>query len=186
MSEPIPDIEEGSGRPVEAGLFGVAANALAAIGTIWIFLLMFLIVADVVGRNFLDSPITGVAEMAARSVVAIVFLQLSAAVLAGRMTRADFLVNYIRKVSPGLMRGIDILFLLVGAAVFAAITYASFPEMTKAWRTGEYFGVQGIFTIPTLPFRAIIVVGSVAAIIAYLILSIRAVSQDRLDAKAAS
>lgn len=186
MSEPIPDTEEGTGRPVEAGLFGVAANALAAIGTIWIFLLMFLIVADVVGRNFLSSPITGVAEIAARSVVAIVFLQLSAAVLAGRMTRADFLVNYIAKVSPGLMRAIDILFLLVGAAVFAAITYAAFPEMTKAWRTGEYFGVQGIFTIPTLPFRAIIVVGSVAAIISYLILTVRAATRDQGSAKAGS
>ncbi|MCO6386059.1 TRAP transporter small permease subunit [Aliihoeflea sp. 40Bstr573] len=186
MSEPIPDIEEGTGRPAAAGLFGVAANALAAIGTIWIFLLMFLIVADVIGRNFLDSPITGVAEIAARSVVAIVFLQISAAVLAGRMTRADFLVNYIRKVSPGLMRAIDVVFLLVGAAVFAAITYAAFPEMTKAWRSGEYFGVQGIFTIPTLPFRAIIVIGSVAALISYLILTVRAATQDDFEAEAGS
>jgi TRAP-type C4-dicarboxylate transport system permease small subunit len=186
MSAPIPDIEEGAGRPVDAGLFGIAANALAAIGTIWIFLLMFLIVADVVGRNFLDSPITGVAEMAARSVVAIVFLQISAAVLAGRMTRADFLVNYIRKVSPGLMRAIDVLFLFVGAAVFAAITYASWPEMIDAWRTGEYFGVRGIFIIPTLPFRAIIVIGSVAALISYLILAVRVARQDDSAAKAIS
>lgn len=186
MSEPIPDIEEGTGQPVDGGLFGIAANALAAIGTIGIFLLMFLIVADVIGRNFLDSPITGVAEMAARSVVAIVFLQISAAVLAGRMTRADFLVNYIRKVSPGLMRAIDVLFALVGAAVFAAITYASWPELADAWRTGEYFGVQGIFTIPTLPFRAIMVVGSVAAIISYLILTVRIATQDDVEAKAGS
>lgn len=171
MSEPIPPVEEGNSPPVGGGLFGVAANALAAVGTIWIFLLMFLIVADVIGRNFLSSPITGVAEIAARSVVAIVFLQLSAAVLAGRMTRADFLVNFLQKVAPGLTRALDVLFALVGAAIFGAIAYASWPELASAWRTNEYFGVQGIFTIPTLPFRAIIVIGSVAAITSYIILA---------------
>lgn len=186
MSELIPDIEEGTGPAADGGLFGLAANTLAAIGTIWIFLLMFLIVADVIGRNFLSSPITGVAEMAARSVVAIVFLQLSAAVLAGRMTRADFLTNSIRKVSPGLMRAIDVVFLLIGAAVFAAVAYASWPELIKAWNTGEYFGVQGIFTIPTLPFRAIIVIGALFAVVSYLILTVRVVVQHEEPSKASS
>jgi TRAP-type C4-dicarboxylate transport system permease small subunit len=186
MNDATPPTDEGMGQSVDAGLFGSAANGLAAIGTIWIFLLMFLILADVIGRNFLNSPITGVAEIAARSVVAIVFLQVSSAVLAGRMTRADFLADYIRVVAPNLMRAIDVLFALVGAAVFAAITYASWPEMTSAWRTNEYFGVQGIFTIPTLPFRAIIVVGSVAALLSYLILALRAVGLHPASAKANS
>ena len=53
---------------------------MASIGTVWTFLLMLLIVADVIGRSFLSLPITGVAEVAGQSVVAIVFLQLGAAV----------------------------------------------------------------------------------------------------------
>jgi TRAP-type C4-dicarboxylate transport system permease small subunit len=73
------------------------ANAMAAIGTVWIFLMMLLIVADVLGRNFFDAPITGVAEFAARSVASIVFLQLAAAVCSGRMTRSDFLLRIIGK-----------------------------------------------------------------------------------------
>jgi hypothetical protein len=32
------------------------ANALASIGTVWIFLIMALVVADVIGRDFLNSP----------------------------------------------------------------------------------------------------------------------------------
>lgn len=52
-------------------------------------------------------------------------LTMSAAVLAGRRTRADFLTNYIRKGSPGLMQAIDVVFLHIGAAVFAAVAYAS-------------------------------------------------------------
>lgn len=160
-------------RPPRGNLYALAANVLAAIGTIWIFLLMFLIVADVLGRNFFNMPITGVAEIAAHSVVAIVFLQVSSAVLADRLTTADFLTRIIRARAPALMRAIDTLFLLVGALVFAAITYASWPQLRTSWLRGEYFGVQGVFTIPTLPFRAIIVIGSVAAIVAYLILAWR-------------
>jgi TRAP-type C4-dicarboxylate transport system permease small subunit len=43
------------------------ANLLASVGTVWIFLIMALVVADVIGRDFLDSPITGVAEFSSRS-----------------------------------------------------------------------------------------------------------------------
>jgi TRAP-type C4-dicarboxylate transport system permease small subunit len=46
------------------------ARILAGIGTVWIFALMILIVVDVLGRNFFNSPVTGVAEVAGRSVVA--------------------------------------------------------------------------------------------------------------------
>jgi TRAP-type C4-dicarboxylate transport system permease small subunit len=155
---------------VPGGVFAIVSKLLSAIGTIWIFLLMFLIVADVMGRNFLNRPITGVAEIAAHSVVAIVFLQISLAVLSDKLTTADFLVRIIRARAPFVMEVIQILFLAFGALVFAGITYAAWPEMVNSWRTSEYFGVRGLFTIPTLPFRAIIVIGSVAAVIAYLIL----------------
>mgnify|MGYP002152415905 CR=1 FL=1 len=48
-------------------LAGIAA-IMSSIGTIGIGALMGLVVADVVGRNFLDAPITGVSEIAARAV----------------------------------------------------------------------------------------------------------------------
>ena len=32
-----------------------------------------------------------------------------------------------------------------------------------AWQGAEFFGVQGVFTIPTAPFRAITVLGSMVA-----------------------
>lgn len=148
--------------------FSLAANILAAVGTLWILALMGVIVADVVGRNLLDRPITGVAETAGHSVVAIVFLQLTSAVLAGRMTRADFVARIIAGRAPWLGRLLDALFALVGALVFAAIIYASWPDLSAAWTRGEFFGVPGVFTVPTWPFRAIIVLGSAGAMVAYL------------------
>lgn len=144
-------------------------NVLAAIGTVWIFFLMLLVVADVVGRNFLDKPITGVAEFAARSVSAIVFLQLAAAIGAGKMTRSDFLQRILLRWSPRSVAVTDSLFAVLGAVLFLALAWISWPELLSSWKGNEYFGVQGVYMIPTWPFRGLVVVGSVAAAIAYLL-----------------
>lgn len=144
------------------------ADALAAIGTVWIFLMMLLVVADVLGRNFFDAPITGVAEFAARSVASIVFLQLAAAICAGRMTRSDFLLQIIGRRSTGALKGLEVFNVLVGALLFLVLATIAWPEFTAALQASEYFGVQGVYTVPTWPFRLLIVVGSVFAAVAYL------------------
>lgn len=149
-------------------LFHRLSNLFAAIGTLWIFSLMFLIVADVVGRNFLNRPITGVAEFAARSVAAIVFLQLAAAIMAGKMTRSDFLLRLLMRWSPRAVTLLEVSFAIIGALLFAALAYISWPEWMQAWSGDEYFGVQGVYTIPTWPFRGLLVIGSVMASVAYL------------------
>lgn len=154
---------------VPQGLFQRAVGVMAAIGTIWIFLTMFMIVADVLGRNLFNAPITGVAEVAGRSVVAIVFLQIASAVAQGRMTRADFLINIVEARAPALAVLLEALFALLGATVFLLIALASWPDLASSWRTRDFFGVQGLFTIPTWPFWAITVIGSLAAAAAYLV-----------------
>ncbi len=169
--EPEDDPAPEDRGPVVRG-FSVLAHILAAIGTIWILVLMFVIVADVLGRNFFDSPITGVAEVAGRSVVAIVFLQITAAIMSGRMTRADFLTRIIARRAPLIMRIMSVLFSLAGALVFAAIAYATWPDFIASWRRGEFFGVPGVWTIPTYPFRGVILVGASGAALAYLGLAI--------------
>ena len=156
-----------SEAPYGAVLAGIAA-IMSSIGTIGIGALMGLVVADVVGRNFLDAPITGVSEIAARAVVAIVFLQVSAAILQKRLTRADFLIRRIQGASPGTVALIETVFSLVGAIVFALIVWASWPKFVDAWATSEFFGVQGVFTIPTWPFRGITLLGAGVAALAAL------------------
>lgn len=163
-----------SDAPVGAVL-GTLAAILSSIGTAWIGALMLLIMADVIGRNFLDAPITGVSEIAARSVVAIVFLQVSAAILQRRLTRADFLLRRLEGASPRTLSLFEAAFALVGAVVFALIVWASWPKLASAWTTAEFFGVQGVFTIPTWPFRLITVAGSALASLAALY-----VAQDEL------
>ncbi|MGJ3261903.1 MAG: TRAP transporter small permease subunit [Salinarimonas sp.] len=163
-----------SDAPVGAILNTVAA-ILSSVGTAWIGALMLLIMADVVGRNFLDAPITGVSEIAGRSVVAIVFLQVSAAILHRRLTRADFLLRRLEGASPRTLALLETLFAVAGAVVFALIVWSSWPKLVGAWTTAEFFGVQGVFTIPTWPFRLITVAGSALASLAALY-----VAQDEL------
>jgi TRAP-type C4-dicarboxylate transport system permease small subunit len=145
------------------------AQALASIGTVWIFVIMALVVADVIGRDFLNSPITGVAEFSARSVASIVFLQLAAAVCSGRMTRSDFLLNLIGKRSPAAVTALDVLNALVGATLFAALAAMAWPEFRNSWASSEFYGVQGVYSVPAWPFRGLIIAGSAAAALCYLL-----------------
>ncbi len=144
------------------------ANMLASLGTVWIFLIMALVVADVVGRNFLDRPITGVAEFSSRSVGAIVFLQLAAAVCSSRMTRSDFLLNLIGKRSPKGVMALNVFNALVGAALFAALAWFGWSEFSNSWTSNEFYGVQGVYSVPAWPFRALLVGGSAAGALCYL------------------
>jgi TRAP-type C4-dicarboxylate transport system permease small subunit len=139
------------------------ANVLASVGTVWIFLIMCLVVADVIGRDFLDAPITGVAEFSARSVASIVFLQLAAAVCSGRMTRSDFLLNLIGKRSPAAVTALDVLNSVVGVALFGALAIIAWPELRQSLASSEFYGVQGVYSVPAWPFRGLIVAGSAAA-----------------------
>ena len=160
----------------------VVLDALAAIGTIWTFGLMLLICADVIGRSFLSAPITGVAEIAAHSVVGIVFLQIGATIHGRRMTRADFLIERVLARAPALGRALEALFALAGAAVMGFIAQAAWPGMWNSLALREFFGVQGLFTVPTWPFRALIVLGGAAGAVAFLALlvaELRALSSSR-------
>ncbi len=160
---------EAGGPKVPTDLLGGFANIIAAIGTTWTFALMFLIVADVIGRSFFSMPITGVAEIAAHSIVAIVFLQLASAVHDKRMTRADFLIDMILKRTPAVGRAIEATFYFIGFAVMLIIAYSTWKPMMAAYAGNEFFGVQGIFTIRTWPLRAIIVFGSVLTALVFAV-----------------
>lgn len=162
-----PDAEGGAAAPAHP--LGRVAEVLAAIGTLWILALMLLVVADVLGRNFLDAPITGVAEFASRSVASIVFLTLAAAICGGRMTRSDFVPRLLGARAPGLVKALDLANALLGVLLFAALAVIGWPELAQSWQGDEYFGVQGVATMAAWPFRALLVGGAVMAALAYLL-----------------
>ncbi|NNL85744.1 MAG: TRAP transporter small permease subunit [Myxococcales bacterium] len=143
-------------------------GAMNAVGTLWIFVLMLLINADVIGREVFGTPVRGVTEMVSLSIVAIVFLQMAHTLWVGRLTRNDALLRRLARSSPQLHALLEGAAAVAGAGLFALLAFASVPYVGKALRVREYVGALGDFTLPTWPVRALIVAGSLAVCIAFL------------------
>lgn len=128
-------------------------------GTLLIVGLMLLIGADVFMRNVFDAPVSGVPEMVTLSIVAIVFLQAPQALKAGRMTRSDALINFLSTRAPGVCKGLEALYDLLGLGVILAVMYATWPILVKSWQRNDFIGAVGDFTAPTWPVKAMIMIG---------------------------
>ena len=140
-------------------------------GVIWVFALTFLICGDIAGRTLFGHPLQAVPEIVALSLIACVFLQLAFAVSRGRLTRADILLGRLQRRSPLTALGLERFFAVAGAFVLLAMAAGAWPDFWRALRTGEFFGVEGIYTLPIAPIKFIVVLGSVAAALSFLAFS---------------
>lgn len=138
-------------------------------GVVWVFALTFLICADITGRTLFDSPLQAVPEIVALSLIACVFLQLAFAVHGGRLTRADILLSQVRRRNAGMAAGLERFFAIAGALVLLAMTAGAWPDFLRAFRTSEFVGVEGIYTLPITPIKFIVVLGAVTAAMSYLL-----------------
>ncbi len=50
------------------------------------------------------------------------------------------------------------------------IAYATWPLLARAWNDSEFFGIEGVFTFPTWPMRAVVLLGAVLAALQYVLL----------------
>ncbi|MBI3372306.1 MAG: TRAP transporter small permease subunit [Betaproteobacteria bacterium] len=162
---------DGYGRPQPAG-FHRLTDAMNAIGTVWILVLMVLINTDVIGRDVFGAPVRGVTEIVSMSIVGIVFIQLAGTLHAGKFTRAEVLLGYLQRRHRRLARALQGFYHLVGAALLAVICRASCGPLAEAIRIGEYVGAVGDFVAPMWPVRLIIVLGSACATLTFLFLAL--------------
>ena len=162
-------------------------GALNAIGTIWIFVLMLVINADVVGRGFFNSPVPGVNEIIELSIVGIVFLQLGDAARSGRLTRSEGLFTVLLKRRPRFGRIVGMAFDLLGALFMAIIIYGSWPLLVDAYTDNEYVGTIGVFAAPVWPIQLVIVIGCTVTFLQFLAFAWRyLIAHDLLDVEAHS
>ena len=110
-----------------------------ALGSAWIFLLMLLILADVVGRGAFSAPVRGVPEMVALSIVAIVFMQAAHTLKIGRMTRSDAVLDKLAGTRPRTRSALLAVNDVFGFAVMAILAWATGPRAFKSW---EYQGLR--------------------------------------------
>lgn len=152
-------------------MFSRLLGAMNALGTVWIFLLMVLINSDILGRELFSTPVRGTTELLALSIVGIVFLQLGHALMSGRMTRSDMLIENLLIARPRAGRALQGVFNLLGVVFLVIIFWGSLALFEEAIEIGEYVGAAGDFTAPTWPVRLLILIGAAATGLQYLIMA---------------
>lgn len=154
-------------QPIRTGLFDRVIAAMNGAGVVWVFALMFLICADIAGRTVFDRPLQAVPEIVSLSLIGCVFLQIAFAISRDRLTRAEILLAAARERAPTFAATASLLAALAGIVVFGAIALGATPDFMRAATTGEFVGVEGIYTLPVAPIKFFVVAGCVAAVLAY-------------------
>jgi TRAP-type mannitol/chloroaromatic compound transport system permease small subunit len=158
-------------QPLPMGLHRLT-QALNALGTLMIIGLMLLINADIIGRTGFDAPVRGVTELVALSIVGIVFLQLADTLRCGRFTRADMLLDQLKRDRPVLAARLQALYHLLGAVLMLVILWAAWPSLVQSIATREYVGALGDFTAPVWPVRLMMLVGLIVTALTFVLLAV--------------
>lgn len=159
-------------------------DGLAALGTVLIGVLMLLICSDIVARNLFGASLPMISELGALTLVMIVYLQLSAAIRADRLAKTEIFITTIGSSMPRLAELIVALFHIVGAGMFGLIAWSTIRILGKDYASGEFLGVPGIATLPTWPFRVLILVGALVAAIEFLVQAKRVLFTSATKSKA--
>jgi TRAP-type C4-dicarboxylate transport system permease small subunit len=144
-------------------------EAFAALGTVLIGVLMLIICADIVARNAMGASLPLVSEAGALLVVTLVALQLGATVRAGRLARTEVVIVPLEQKFPSVGSVLNGFYDLVGAFVLGAIAWASIRVVEKDLAAAEFIGVPGLATLPTWPFRVLILAGFTVAAIEFVV-----------------
>lgn len=172
MKAPEPSPAEDTGAVPET-VFGAFVGLLNAVGTLMIILLMVLITADVIARNFFGAPIPGVVEMTEAGIVMLVYLQVGHTLRVNRFIRSDGFFGMLQERRPRIALVFGLVFNLTGAMLFALICYAVRERVADAWRGDFYIGIQGTFTFPVWPIELAILIGSAVMILQFLAFAAR-------------
>ncbi|MDA0961448.1 MAG: TRAP transporter small permease subunit [Proteobacteria bacterium] len=150
-------------------------EAFAAIGTVLIGVLMLIICADIAARNLMGASLPLVSEGGALLVVTLVALQLAATVRAGRLARTEFVLDVVKTRAPRAAAFMQAAFNAIGAAILGTIAWASIRVLEKDLNAAEYIGITGMATLPTWPFRALILAGFAIAAIEFVVATLGAI-----------
>ena len=177
LRDPDPDAPT-TGRQGWAARVGVVwgylVDGLGALGTVLILGLMILICADVLSRNITGSSLPMVAEAGALTVVLIVYLQLATTIRHDRLARTELFLTGFRLHFPRAGAVLMALYDAIACGALGLIAWSTVTIVERNWNRGEYIGVPGIATVPTWPFRALILLGMTVAAIQCAIQVVRA------------
>ncbi len=139
-------------------------HGLLAVAAAIIFLLSFLVVADVIGRGLFNSPVKGTPEIVSMSIVIICFLLAAYAVQSGGMLRTDVIVGMFGRRGHAFA---DLASGVLGAAFFILIVWGSFEPALHSWVSNEFEG-EGALRVPVWPARFVVMTGAALVVAIYL------------------
>ena len=146
-------------------------RALLAAAAVIIFLLGFLVCADVLGRALFNAPVKGTPEMVSMSIVIICFLLAGYSVQSGGMIYTDVIAGMFG------VRGLaaaQLLSALLGILFFGLVVWGSYEPTMHAIASGEYEG-EGALRVPVWPARSVVIVGAVLVVASYALHAMRAI-----------
>ena len=144
---------------------------LLAAAALIIFLLGFLVCADIFGRAIFNSPVKGTPEIVSMSIVIICFLLAGYSVQSGSMISTDV---FSAMFGPRGIAFAQLLSAIFGLLFFGLIVWGSYEPLLHAINTGEYEG-EGALRVPVWPTRLIVIVGSVLVVISYVLYGLNAI-----------
>ncbi len=147
-------------------------RALLVAAAAIIFLLGFLVCADVFGRAFFNTPIKGTPEMVSMSIVIICFLLAGYAVQSNGMIYTDVFTGMFG------VRGVafsQLLSAIFGIMFFGLVLWGSYEPTMHAIASGEFEG-EGAMRVPAWPARVVVLTGAILVIVSYALHAVRAVN----------
>ncbi|ETX13919.1 hypothetical protein OCH239_06250 [Roseivivax halodurans JCM 10272] len=149
-------------------------TATNTVGALVVLAMVVIVNIDVFGRWLANSPLAGTLELTEMGVVAVVYLTVAHAVAGKRLTRSDALLGLLeRRGSWRTGAVLRLAFNVAGVVVFTLIAWGQGPRLVDAWTRGYFKGNVGIFTAPTWPLEAIMLLGATAAALQFLVLAMR-------------
>jgi TRAP-type C4-dicarboxylate transport system permease small subunit len=127
----------------------------AIISSFCVFIIMFLISADVTGRYFFGVPVMGTYEICQNLMVFMVFFGLAYTQMKGGNVTVE---TFIRNLRPRTQRVFSIFAAFVGLILFSLMTYSSWKLAWAAWENKRT--IQGLLGLPLYPSKFIVTVGT--------------------------
>lgn len=144
--------KEGVSKEKLTDPFSIYIKVLNAIGCGLTMFLMVIIMADVCGRTFFNSPITGVAELVVALITIIAFLQLTYVQMIDKHMKVTI---FSERLPKKVQQGIQLFSQLFGIAVFAFMILSTYGDFLYSITAGEKEG-EGALVLPMWPVRGAI------------------------------
>lgn len=146
-------------------------RALHTVSCILLFLLMFLTVADVIGRYFFNTPIKGTMEITELTVALTVFFTIGYAQIKGDHLEIDFILMKMRNKTQNILK--FVIYSVVTAVLFL-LTWQLFLLGADAQRANELSGDLGI---PLFIVIFPVAIASIGFALSYLAAALKSLSK---------